>query len=62
MPRIGPLVVNPAELGIVGLHNVHMISDETAKNTSVRVFIIISEDNVLTDFLLNFPESRNFTS
>lgn len=36
VPRNGPLAVSPTEVGIVGLHNVHMTSDETAKNTSVR--------------------------
>lgn len=35
VPRVGPLAVSPTEIGIVALHNVHMTSDETAKNTSV---------------------------
>lgn len=35
VPRVGPFSVNPSDVGIVALHNVHMSSDETAKNTSV---------------------------
>lgn len=38
VPRLGSLAVSPTEIGIVALHNVHMRSDETAKNTSVRAF------------------------
>lgn len=35
VPRLGPIAVSPKQIGIVSLHNVHMTSDETAKNTSV---------------------------
>lgn len=36
VPRVGPLAVNPPEVGIVALHNFHSSSDENTKNTSVR--------------------------
>jgi hypothetical protein len=45
VPRLGPIAVSPKEVGIVALHNVHMTSDETAKNTSVSwafdVFLLL---------------------
>jgi hypothetical protein len=39
VPRIGPLAVNPVEVGIVALHNFHSSSDENTKNTSVSGWI-----------------------
>ncbi|KAL7022521.1 hypothetical protein ACKWTF_012281 [Chironomus riparius] len=36
VPRVGPLAVNPPEVGIVALHNFHSSSDENTKNTSSR--------------------------
>jgi hypothetical protein len=38
VPRVGPFSVDPKDVGIVSLHNTHLSSDETAKNTSVRHF------------------------
>lgn len=40
VPRVGPFSVDPKDVGIVSLHNTHLSSDETAKNTSVRHFNI----------------------
>ncbi|XP_013109839.2 dedicator of cytokinesis protein 3 isoform X1 [Stomoxys calcitrans] len=36
VPRIGPLAVDPHNIGIVGLHNVHVTSAENAKASSSR--------------------------
>uniref|UniRef100_A0A1B0GPM6 Uncharacterized protein n=1 Tax=Phlebotomus papatasi TaxID=29031 RepID=A0A1B0GPM6_PHLPP len=36
VPRIGPLAVNPHNIGIVSLHNVHVNSAENAKASSSR--------------------------
>lgn len=38
IPRVGPLAVNPTEVGIVSLHNFHSSSDENTKNTSVSFY------------------------
>jgi hypothetical protein len=38
IPRVGPLAVNPIEVGIVSLHNFHSSSDENTKNTSVSFY------------------------
>lgn len=51
VPRTGPLAVSPTQIGIVALHNVHMTSDETAKNTSV------SESCLLIELSLNSCKS-----
>lgn len=36
VPRVGPLAVDPTEIGVVALHNVHVSSDENTKVTSSR--------------------------
>lgn len=38
IPRVGPLAVNPTEVGIVALHNFHSSSDENTKNASVSFY------------------------
>lgn len=37
MPRIGPLAVDPHNIGIVGLYNVHVSSADNAKASSVSL-------------------------
>lgn len=57
---MGPLAVLPTEIGIVALHNVHMTSDETAKNTSVS-YPSSSSSLMFLIHMFILPESRNFT-
>ena len=49
MPRVGPLAVDPHNIGIVGLYNVHVSSADNAKASSVSILNTIYFLNIFSN-------------